>query len=77
MTIKPVFRFDEIQKHFRLFRILWTRGVVGDGEGYSAKLSLAIAPRLIGWHKDSRTDWMVYLLGMRFHYCRSYGGIMV
>lgn len=77
MRFKTVMRADEIQGHFRLFRALWTHGTVGDGSGYSVKLSFALTPRLIGWCRDGRHDWFLYFLGLRVHYCRSYAGVMV
>ena len=77
IKVKRVLRFDEIQRHFRLFRVLWQRGTVGDGSGYSVKLSFALTPKLFLWHRDARTDRLCVFLGIRVHYVRSYGGIMV
>lgn len=74
MRAKPVFRADEIQKHYRLFRVMWERGTPGDGTGYSVKLSVALAPRLLGWTREGRADWFLFLAGLRIHYARSYGG---
>lgn len=75
MRIKRVMRFDEIQRHFRLFRLMWERGTVGDGSGYSVKLSVAVEPRLARFGRDATHDWLVTLFGVRVHYARSYGGI--
>lgn len=75
LRIRWVFRHDEIQRHLRLFRVIWERGRVGDGEGYSAKLAVGLTPRLLGFHRDARTDFIVSILGLRIHYSRSYGGI--
>ena len=76
LKYKSVFRVDTIQRHFRLFRFLWQRGVVGDGSGYSAKLSVGFVAQIISFNRDTKTDWQVVLTGVRIHYCRSYGGIM-
>lgn len=60
----------------RLFRVVWTRGTPGDGNGYSAKASLALRPMVL--HFARRWwEWEVTLFGVRFHYMRSYGGIIV
>lgn len=75
MRFKPVLRFDEIQRHFRLFRLLWERGTVGDGRGYSAKLSVALTPHLWHFSRGVTHNWLVTVLGLRIGYARSYGGI--
>lgn len=75
LRIKKVMRLDTIQRHFRLFRIMWERGKVGDGNGYSVKLSFALEPRIFRWERQVRTDRLVTLLWVRVHYARSYGGI--
>lgn len=75
LRFKRVFKRDNIQGFFRLFRILWERGTVGDGEGYSAKFSVALSPVLFSFiERDAVTDWRMTILGVRLHYCRSYGG---
>lgn len=74
MKIKPVFRYSPTERTFRVGRVVWTNGVVGDGDGYSAKFSLALRPVL--FHRsDEFAGWDVTFLGLRFHYQRSYGGI--
>lgn len=73
LRIKPVMRLDTIQRHFRIVRILWERGEPGFG-GYSAKLSISVRKRLIGFYAAAQHDWMLTILGVRVHYCRSYGG---
>ena len=75
MTIRTIMRRDAIQGFYRLLRVVWVRGTPGDGRGYSAKLSLALTPVLLDWHWDAEHDLSVTLLGVRVHYCRSYGGI--
>lgn len=73
LRFRRVMRFDEIQKHLRLFRIMWERGEVGvPNGGYSAKLSVGLMPKL--FHRE---DGRWTILGLRIHYCRSYGGIFV
>lgn len=74
---KWVFRQDGIQRFFRIARVMWERGEVGCG-GYSAKLSVALDNSFWrGVERDAKTDWRFTLLGVRLHYCRSYGGIFV
>lgn len=63
-------------KLLRLLRFVWTRGTVGDGVGYSCKLSLALYPRLLGFRREY-LSWFVYFLGLRFHFVKSYGGQFV
>lgn len=70
LRFKRVFRIDEIQRHLRLFRIMWEVGTVGDGRGYSAKLAIGLMPKL--FHRE---DGRITILGLRVHYARSYGGI--
>lgn len=70
LRFKRVMRFDEIQRHFRLFRVMWEVGTVGDGKGYSAKLAVGIMPKL--FHREGGR---LTILGLRVHYCRSFGGI--
>lgn len=76
LRLKTVFRRDEIQCHFRLFRVLWERGEVGFGNGgYSAKLSVALTPRLWRFSRNESHDLLITILGLRIGYTRSYGGI--
>lgn len=82
LRFKRVMRLDRPGRCFRLFRAMWERGKVGDGEGYSAKLAVAFEPRLLRWEtsyrvREPRNDWRVTLLGVRLHYARSYGGRFV
>ncbi len=42
LRIKRVMRYDEIQGHFRLFRVMWEVGILGDGQGHSNMLSVAV-----------------------------------
>ena len=63
------------EKLLRLGRIVWANGRPGDGKGYTAKLSLALMPSVIGWCHGCH-EWSATLLGCRIHYQRSYGGWM-
>lgn len=73
------------ERRICLTRIRWDRGVVGDGMGYSSKLSVSlcwkwqglwiglfIKSRVYGWYA-----WVCLLpcLPIRFSYQRSYGGV--
>lgn len=76
LRFKRVLRFDEIQKHFRLFRLMWERGKPGvPGGGYSAKLAIGLRPRFFEWERESGKAFLFTILGLRVHYSRSYGGI--
>lgn len=73
--VKLFCRWDSDCKLLRLGRIVWHRGKVGDGKGYSAKLSLALSPRLFKVRREYES-LSVTLLGVRLHYQRSFGGYM-
>jgi hypothetical protein len=77
MRFKWVLRRDEIQQHFRLFRIMWERGnpVVPGSGGYSAKLAIGLRPRIYEREQEFGAAFLVTILGLRVHYARSYGGI--
>lgn len=76
MRVKNVMRYDPRQRKLRLFRLLWQVGTVGDGDGYSAKLSFALVPKLFGW-SDEFFGWRLTLLCVQVHHLRAYGGIIV
>ena len=76
MKLKWVGTWDHVERKLRVLRLMWTRGTVGDGRGYSAKLSLALRPALFA----VRREWQslaVTLFGVQVHYQRAYGGIHV
>ena len=73
LRFKRVMRLDTVQRHFRLARVMWERGIPGKG-GYSVKLSFGLIPRFFGWHRGAQNDATVTFMGIRIHYCRSYGG---
>jgi len=74
MTFRRIFRYDPDNRLLRLFRVTWQRGTVGDGKGYSNKLTLGLRPRLFGFRREYG-GWLLTLFGLRLHYDRSYGGI--
>lgn len=46
LRLKSVMRFDPTQGKFRIVRLMWERGNVGQpGGGYSGKLSLSLRTR--------------------------------
>lgn len=67
-------RWDERAKLLRLGRLVWARGKMMHG-GWTAKLSLALTPRIVQFRRDW-SEWQVTLLGVRLHYQRSYGGVI-
>ncbi len=67
-------RLSPRERIFRLFRVVWTRGAVGDGSGCSSKLSVALAPRLARFDREFN-GWFLTILGVRIHKQRSFGGI--
>lgn len=69
--------WDTLQGFYRLVRVVWVSGVVGDGKGYSAKVTLAVSPKFFSFGRSGKYDIAVTLFGIRFHHNRSYGGIMV
>jgi hypothetical protein len=77
MRFKPVFRYDNGARLLRLCRFLWTRGTVGDGKGYSQKVSLALTPRFFGVyrHSGNHGGFVLTLFGLRLNIERSYGGV--
>lgn len=74
MRLKWIGRYDAVARLLRLARLTWTKGTVGDGEGYSTKLTLALAPRLFCIHREWQS-LLVTVCGVRVHHVRSYGGI--
>ncbi|WP_424140942.1 hypothetical protein [Roseomonas chloroacetimidivorans] len=74
---KRVGRYDASNRLLRVGRLMWERGVVGDGNGYSAKLSFGLSWRLLPLVRRERDGWLVRVLGLRLHYRRAYGGRFV
>jgi len=78
LRFRRVMTWSADERKVRLFRIVWERGVVGDGRGYSAFLSLGLIPRLAAFQrKPTFCELRVTLLGVALHYRRSYGGRFV
>lgn len=73
MKLQRVMRWDSTARLFRLGRLIWDHGTVGDGNGYSVKLSLALAPQLLRSKREFQ-GWILTVCGVRIHYVRSYGG---
>ena len=83
MTMRPhtirfrgVMRLDRTSRMLRLARLLWQRGAIGDGRGYSSSLSLALRPKVFERRRE-RDGWLLTLACIRLHYQRSWGGIQV
>lgn len=62
MKYKSVLTYSPDEKLYRICRVVWHNGTVGDGNGYSCKLSLGV----------KKTFPFVQL---KFH--KSYGGFYV
>ncbi len=75
LRIKRVLRRDGPQGHFRLFRVMWETGVVGDGQGHSNMVSVAVQGALFKFERVSPGSWLLVLCGIRIHRKRSFGGI--
>lgn len=75
LRFKSVLRRDGPQGHFRLFRIMWETGIVGDGTGHSNMVSVALQAKLFFFERVTPGSWMLVLLGVRVHRKRSFGGI--
>lgn len=76
MQFKRVLTFNPREAKVRLFRVMWQRGVMMKG-GYSAKLSVSLVPRLFQCGEQLDTSFRLTILGLSFHYARSYGGRFV
>jgi hypothetical protein len=72
LRLKWVGTVYQTQRRVRLFRVMWEHGRVGDGKGYSTKLSIGLFPKF--FHRD---DGCMTVLFVRVHYRRSWGGIFV
>lgn len=74
LRVKWVGRYDGTLKCLRLFRVMWERGAVGSGSGYSSKVSIGLVPRLANFEREF-CGWTLDLCFIRVHHVRSYGGI--
>lgn len=75
VKFKKILNVSFQENRFRLFRIIWCCGTVGDGKGYNARLSVALMPRFYSYVKKEPYDIRITILGIAIHYSRSYGGI--
>lgn len=73
MKFKRVMRYAPPERKFRLFRIMWNRGIVGKG-GYSAKVAVSLWPKLFHFQRDFN-EWRLTILGISVHRVLSYGGV--
>jgi hypothetical protein len=76
MRFHKVMRLDPPLRLYRLARIMWDVGTVGDGNGYSVKLSIGLTPRLFRWVSELG-GWICTVAGVRLHCRRAYGGRFV
>lgn len=74
MKVKPMMTWSASEKKLRLFRLILERGTVGDGTGYSSCFSVALVRKLFVFKRISSDDVRFVILGLSFHYMRSYGG---
>lgn len=74
LFFKTVGTWAPDERVLRLFRVVWSRGHLGNG-GYTAKVSFALMPKLLQF-KRGYWSLLVVLLGVRVHYMRSYGGAL-
>ncbi len=77
LRFKLVMRHDEIQGHYRLFRVMWEVGTVGDGHGCSNMVSVALQSKMFLLDRPSPGSWLSVVCGVRIHRKRSFGGIFV
>lgn len=76
LKFKLVLRLDRIARLLRVARWMWDCGTVGDGSGYSTKVSVALCPKLFGFYREF-DGWVLVVAGVRIHYARSFGGRFV
>jgi len=77
LRARTIFRLDTIQRHYRLWRIVYERGNPGQGKGYSVKVAIGLARAWWRTERQADHDIMVTIAGLRLHYSRSYGGYFV
>lgn len=76
MRLKLVLTWSPEEKKVRICRLLWSRGVVGDGKGYSCGLSLNLVPHLFMVRREWNS-WRITFLGVGLHFQKAYGGHIV
>lgn len=76
MRLVLVRRYDRAERKFRLFRLLWERGIIGHQGGWSSMFSVALQPSWVGWSRGL-FEWHLWFCGIVLHYHRSFGGRFV
>ncbi len=76
MKFKWVFRYDATERKFRLFRLIWVNGQVGDGAGYSGKIAVSLLLKLFSCSVDY-DRWRLTIFGVSVHKRLSYGGVFL
>jgi hypothetical protein len=74
MIYQNVMRYSPNERVFRVGRLVWDTGNVGDGKGYSTKLSLALTPTLFRWYREPGHVWTLVLFGIRVQRTTAWGG---
>ena len=80
MKLKWINRYDELAKRRRICTLTGCKGTVGDGKGYSWKLTLSLCDKPLYTNRNQYsyvlTGRREYALGrIMLSYSRSYGGI--
>lgn len=75
--LKVIRRWSPSERIYRLLRIIWQRGTVGDGKGYSAMFTVSFCKKLFSIQRDQSSGLGFYfiLLGLRIHFQKAMGGI--
>lgn len=73
LRFKRVLRFDPYERKLRLFRVMWEANGGPGPDGYSAKVSLNLVPKLFAIKRET-FDLRIALMGVQVHVHRSYGG---
>ncbi len=69
-----IMRLDKNQKVFRLFRVTWDKGTVGDVKGYSNKISFSLTPKIAVFNKKYN-GWELCFLFIRINRLMNWGGL--
>lgn len=76
MIYQTVFRWNSRESKFRLFHIMWDYEKDGDGNDDKIVFSVALMPKFFHWSRGFY-KWRLTVLGIAFHWHRSYGGRFV
>lgn len=73
-----------IRREITLHRFYWNVGNVGDGKGYSNKISIKLIADWRAWYVGACWTWagpdhlyiflMLPMVGIKIHWARSWGG---